>query len=47
MRKKEGQERLKAVTKEMKSGSRELEFERAAELRDMVFEREGTAKAIG
>ena len=47
MTKKERQELLKTLTKEMQSASRALEFERAAELRDMIFELEGTAKAIG
>ena len=43
MTKKERQELLKTLTKEMQSASRALEFERAAELRDMIFELEGTA----
>ena len=40
--KKERQALLKTLTKEMQSASRALEFERAAELRDMIFELEGT-----
>lgn len=40
--KKERQALLKTLTKEMQIASRALEFERAAELRDMIFELEGT-----
>lgn len=40
--KKERQALLKTLTKEMQSASRALEFERAAELRDMIFELEET-----
>lgn len=40
--KKERQELLRTLTKEMQRASRALEFERAAELRDMIFELEGT-----
>ena len=36
--KKEGEALLKALTKEMQMASRALEFERAAQLRDMIFE---------
>ena len=45
--KKERQALLKTLTKEMQSASRALEFERAAELRDMIFELEGAAEARG
>lgn len=40
--KKEGEALLKALTKEMKMASRALEFERAAQLRDMIFELQDT-----
>ena len=40
--KKERQALLKTLTKEMQSASRALEFERAVELRDMIFELEET-----
>ena len=40
--KKEGEALLKALTKEMKMASRALEFERAAQLRDMIFELQET-----
>ena len=43
--KKERQALLKTLTKEMQRASRALEFERAAELRDMIFELEGTGAA--
>ena len=39
--KKEKESLLKSLTQEMKMASRALEFERAAELRDMIFELEG------
>ncbi len=38
--KKEGEALLKALTKEMQMASRSLQFERAAQLRDMIFELE-------
>lgn len=38
--KKDSEALLKALTKEMQNASRALEFERAAELRDMIFELE-------
>ena len=38
MTKKETEALIKALTKEMQNASRGLEFERAAELRDMIFE---------
>lgn len=40
--KKEGEALLKALTKEMQMASRALEFERAAQLRDMIFELQNT-----
>ena len=40
--KKEGEALLKALTKEMQMASRALEFERAAQLRDMIFELQET-----
>lgn len=40
--KKEGEALLKALTKEMHMASRALEFERAAQLRDMIFELQDT-----
>lgn len=40
MTKKETEALIKALTKEMQNASRGLEFERAAELRDMIFELE-------
>ena len=40
--KKEGEALLKALTKEMQMASRALEFERAAQLRDMIFELQDT-----
>ena len=40
--KKEGEALLKALTKEMQMVSRALEFERAAQLRDMIFELQDT-----
>lgn len=40
--KKEGEALLKALTKEMQMASRALEFERAALLRDMIFELQDT-----
>ena len=40
--KKEGEALLKALTKEMQMASRSLEFERAAQLRDMIFELQDT-----
>ena len=40
--KKEGEALLKALTKEMQMASRVLEFERAAQLRDMIFELQDT-----
>lgn len=40
--KKEGEALLKALTKEMQMSSRALEFERAAQLRDMIFELQDT-----
>ena len=40
--KKEGEALLKALTKEMQMASRALEFERAAQLRDMIFEMQDT-----
>ena len=42
--KKEGEALLKALTKEMQMASRSLEFERAAQLRDMIFELQDTMK---
>ena len=33
---------MKALTKEMQMASRALEFERAAQLRDMIFELQDT-----
>lgn len=39
---KEGEALLKALTKEMQMASRALEFERAAQLRDMIFELQDT-----
>lgn len=42
MTKKEGEALLKALTKEMQMASRALEFERAAQLRDMIFELQDT-----
>ena len=41
--KKEKEALLKSLLKEMQDASRALEFERAAELRDMIFELEGEA----
>ena len=41
MTKKEKQELLKTLTRQMKEASRALEFEKAAELRDMIYELEG------
>ena len=41
MTKKEKDALIRTLTKEMQSASRALEFERAAELRDMIFEVEG------
>ncbi|MCR5176978.1 MAG: excinuclease ABC subunit UvrB [Anaerovibrio sp.] len=43
--KKESEALLKALRKEMQNASRALEFERAAELRDMIFELEDSLKA--
>ena len=40
MTKKESEALLKALMKEMQMASRSLEFERAAQLRDMIFELE-------
>lgn len=40
--KKEGEALLKALTKEMQMASRALEFERAAQLREMIFELQDT-----
>lgn len=40
--KKEGEALLKALTKEMQMASRALEFERSAQLRDMIFELQDT-----
>ncbi len=40
--KKEGEALLKALTKEMQMASRALEFERAVQLRDMIFELQDT-----
>lgn len=40
--KKEGEALLKALAKEMQMASRALEFERAAQLRDMIFELQDT-----
>ena len=40
--KKEGEALLKALTKEMQMASRALEFERATQLRDMIFELQDT-----
>ena len=40
--KKEGEALLKALTKEMQMASRALEFEQAAQLRDMIFELQDT-----
>ena len=40
--KNEGEALLKALTKEMQMASRALEFERAAQLRDMIFELQDT-----
>lgn len=40
--KKEGEALLKALTKEMQMASRALKFERAAQLRDMIFELQDT-----
>ena len=40
--KKEGEALLKALTKEIQMASRALEFERAAQLRDMIFELQDT-----
>ena len=40
--KKEGEALLKALTKEMQMASRALEFERAAQIRDMIFELQDT-----
>lgn len=40
--KKEGEALLKALTKDMQMASRALEFERAAQLRDMIFELQDT-----
>jgi len=42
---KERESLLKSLTQEMKMASRALEFERAAELRDMIFELEGNGGA--
>lgn len=42
LNKKEGEALLKALTKEMQMASRALEFERAAQLRDMIFELQDT-----
>ena len=44
MTKKETEALIKALTKEMQNASRGLEFERAAELRDMIFELEDSLK---
>ncbi|MBP3232222.1 MAG: UvrB/UvrC motif-containing protein, partial [Anaerovibrio sp.] len=44
MTKKETGALIKALTKEMQNASRGLEFERAAELRDMIFELEDSLK---
>ena len=41
MTKKEKQELIKTLTRQMKEASRALEFEKAAELRDMIYELEG------
>ena len=41
MTKKEREALIRTLTKEMRDASRALEFERAAELRDMIFELEG------
>ena len=41
MTKKEKDALIRTLTKEMQDASRALEFERAAELRDMIFELEG------
>ncbi|MBP5199116.1 MAG: excinuclease ABC subunit UvrB [Schwartzia sp.] len=41
MTKKEREALIRTLTKEMRDASRALEFERAAELRDMIFEMEG------
>ena len=41
MTKKEKDALIRSLTKEMQDASRALEFERAAELRDMIFELEG------
>ncbi|MBQ8697774.1 MAG: excinuclease ABC subunit UvrB, partial [Schwartzia sp.] len=41
MTKKEKEALIRTLTKEMQDASRALEFERAAELRDMIFELEG------
>ncbi len=43
--KKERESLLKSLTQEMKMASRALEFERAADLRDMIFELEGNGTA--
>ena len=40
--KKEGEALLKSFTKEMQMNSRALEFERASQLRDMIFELQDT-----
>ncbi len=45
--KKEKESLLKSLTQEMKMASRALEFERAAELRDMIFELEGNGMPKG
>ncbi len=45
--KKEKESLLKSLTQEMKMASRALEFERAAELRDMIFELEGNGTPKG
>ena len=45
MTKKQREALLKSLVREMREASRALEFERAAELRDMIVELEGSLPA--
>ena len=47
MTKKEKQDLIMTLTREMQQASRALEFEHAAELRDMIFELEASMKEKG
>ena len=47
LNKKEREELVKTLTRQMRDASRALEFERAAELRDMIYELEESGKGAG